>query len=38
MRYGFVLERNGKEIAREKGNGDLKELAKRLDSIVVKTK
>jgi hypothetical protein len=38
MDYEFVLKKDGKEIASEKGNKQLKEVLERLDSIAVKQK
>ena len=38
MEYEFVLKKEGKEIFREKGNEDLKKVAKKIDAIIVKQK
>ena len=38
MEYEFVLKKEGKEICKEKGNEDLKKIAKKIDAIVVKQK
>lgn len=38
MDYEFVFEKDGKEIEREKGKGDLKKVLRKLDELIVKQK
>ena len=38
MEYEFVLKKEGNEICRKKGNGNLEEVAKKIDAIVAEQK
>jgi len=38
MEYEFVLKKQGKEICRKKGNEDLENVSKKINTIIVKQK